>query len=67
MLILKIFADLKQLRPLVFGNLFKALQDVFVEVINAFVDRRPNVLVFDNSEDNVSNEHALEEDVELHG
>lgn len=66
MLILKILANLKQFRSLILGNLFKTLQDVFVEVINAFVNRRPNVLVLYYAEDDVPYEHALQEDVELH-
>lgn len=67
MLILKILADLKHLWSLILSHLFETLQDVLVEVINAFVHRRPYVLVLDYAEDDVPYEHALEEDIELHG
>ena len=65
--ILKIFANLKQFWFLILCDLFETLQNVLVEVIDAFVDRRSDILIFDYAEDDISDEHAFEEDVELHG
>lgn len=66
-LVLKIFADLKQFWFLVLGNLLETLQDVFVKVIDAFVDRGSDILILDYAENDVPYEHTLEEDIELHG
>lgn len=66
MLILQVFAYFQQLRLLVLGHILQALEDMLIEVIDAFVDWRGDIFVLDNAKDYIPNHHALQKYIQFH-
>lgn len=60
-------ADLAELWLFVLGGLFESFGGFFVEEGDGAVEGDSHGFVLDHAEDEAADEHAFEEDVELHG